>query len=197
MPNHDPLSKNNYQNGFAMIEVLVTAVILAIGISGLGVLLLRAIQGTQDSAQQSQAIWMVQDYVGRIRANPEGARQSLYELTTYPDCTVKPTMCADHIFEGTEVDGNVCPPTAMAEYDTWITVCGLEDSIYDSPSDFIVNSQLGSFCTLNHATRSSNPRTGALDCVQYNVSLTWDIQVNQNASNTTKTNSYSIIVEVN
>ncbi len=44
------------EHGFAMIEALVTALIVAIGVSGVGVLLMRAIQGTQDSAQLSQTL---------------------------------------------------------------------------------------------------------------------------------------------
>lgn len=68
----------NKQTGFAMIEIMVTVVIIAIAISGMGLLLLRAVQGTQDSAQLSQGMWIVQDYVGRIRANPDGAKGGFY-----------------------------------------------------------------------------------------------------------------------
>ncbi len=194
-----PLVKRKHQGGFAMVEVLVTAVIIAIGISGLGVLLMRAIQGTQDSAQQSQAMWMVQDYVGRIRANQVGARYSLYDLTEQPDCAVQPgAMCADYISSGTKVNADTCLPEQMAIFDKWITVCGLEPSVYDSSADFIVNPQIESTCTLTHSGgRSSNEETGAIDCVQYDVSLTWDIRVNNSSSNTGSSNTYSLVVEVN
>ncbi len=186
------------QHGFAMIEVLVTSVIVAIGISGMGVLLMRAIQGTQDSAQQSQAMWMVQDFVGRIRANTEGARRGSYELTT-TDCSVKPAaICADTFIGGTKQNAATCNDIQMATFDKWITVCGLQDSIYDSPSDFISNPVLSSSCTLN-STRVSTD-SGSVDCIRYNVQLTWDTRIKKGsatASERINKNTYSTIVELN
>jgi len=186
------------QHGIAMTEVLVSAVIMAIGISGLGILLLQALQGTQDSAQQSQAIWMVQDYAGKIRANGAGARRGGYALSTQPDCAIEPAICADHLDRsGDPADAADCGPDTMATYDTWITMCGLEDGIYDSPADFLVNSQMTSTCTLQHASRSTNETTGANDCIQYTVGITWDIRDNKDASNTDSTKTYSLVVELN
>ncbi len=199
---------NNRQRGFALIEVLVTAVIVAIGISGLGVLLMRAIQGTQDSAQHTQAMWIVQDFVGRIRANAIGARKGDYVLaaTNASFCAnSRPAqICADY-FDGTPKAASNCTETPMAIFDTWVTVCGMtvrldpnaagydpEDNIFDSPSEFIINPVLTSACTQNHLTRVSTSG-GGLDCIQYVVTLNWDTRITDRVAS----NSYSMVVELN
>ncbi len=193
------LKHSKTQRGFAMIEVLVTAVIIAIGVSGLGVLLMRAIQGTQDSAMQSQAMWIVQDFVGRIRANPVGAREGGYVVTgAVADCTVKPAaICADYYDNGL-INAATCNASEMAVFDKWISVCGLNNDIYDSPSDFVVNPVLQSTCTLTSARVSTG--TGLPDCVRYNIELEWDtrtVKSSTNASERVQKNTYTTIVEVN
>ncbi|EAT11139.1 type IV pilus modification protein PilV [Bermanella marisrubri] len=196
------------QSGFAMVEVLVTAVVVAIGISGMGVLLLKSLQGTQDNAQRSQAMWIVQDFVGRIRANSVGARAGYYVVNAQPDCTVEPAkMCADHRDEDDNlVQGAVCDPEnyttndgdEMAIYDKWITACGTNDDIYTSPADFMGNPQLISRC-IETSSRISTP-TGNQDCVKYQIDFTWDTRIKQsgaNAEDRVYSNSYSEVVEVN
>lgn len=187
------------QSGFALIEVLVTSVIFAIGISGMGVLLLKTIQATQDNAQRSQGMWVVQDFVGRIRANPEGAKAGGY-VTTGVDCgTDRPAtsaMCADHVINNVKVAGANCSPADMAAFDVWVTMCGFDDptptdpndKIFDSPAEFLVNSVLTSTCDV------------AAGCVQYSVNLTWSSKITKGDSDEAKRineNNYSMIVELN
>lgn len=187
------------QLGFAMIEVMVTVAIITIGVSGMGVLLMRAIQGTQDSAQQSQAMWIVQDYVGRMRANPEGARARYYELDPITiDCITKPKMCAETYQGMAEVPAAVCSVSEMAIFDNWISTCGLSTTIYDSASDFVVNPALTSTCTANSARVSSE--SNQPDCVQYEVELTWETKITKGSSvedERINQNDYSLVVEFN
>ena len=191
------------QSGFALIEVLVTAVIVAIGVSGLGVLLMRAIQGNQDSAQQSQAIWMVQDVVGRIRANSTGARGYGYVISGQTDCNQAPTYCADHYkvntdgSGGTTVAASICTPTQMAAYDVWITVCGINSGVYDSPSDFMIDPRITAQCTFQGRSRIT---PGTQDCVQYTINLNWSTRLRQGSADADERihrNNYSTVVEVN
>ncbi|NVK38521.1 MAG: type IV pilus modification protein PilV [Gammaproteobacteria bacterium] len=200
-----PLMKK--ASGFAMVEVMVTVAIITIGISGMGLLLLRAIQGTQDSAQQSQAMWIVQDFVGRMRANPEGARGGFYVLAPENiDCTTPPNnLCAETYQGNAEVAASNCTvdpnaPTVntMATFDNWISTCGLSTTIYDSPSDFVINPQLTSVCTAT-STRAST-YTKQPDCTQYQVTLTWQTKLNKESKTEeerTNQNEYSMIVEFN
>lgn len=189
------------QLGFAMIEVMVTVAIITIGVSGMGVLLMRAIQGTQDSAQQSQAMWIVQDYVGRMRANPEGARAQYYELdpsTISCDPADRPKMCAETYQGMAEVPAEVCSVSEMAIFDNWISTCGLSTTIYDSASDFVVNPALTSTCTATSARVSSE--SNQPDCVQYQVNLTWETKITKGSSveeERINQNDYSLVVEFN
>lgn len=183
------------EKGFAMIEALVTALIVAIGISGVGVLLIRAIQGTQDSAQQSQAMWIVQDFVGRMRANTIAAKTGDYVVDANIDCDTLPSaMCAAYFDTGisTSANTNDCTATEMATYDKWITVCSIHDGVFDSPSDFMVSPALTSTCSLSDIT------TG--ECIQYNIQLDWVTKLTKGSTieaERTNSNSYSMIVEVN
>ncbi len=192
---------NKQQHGFALVEVLVTSVIIAIGVSGLGILLMRVIQGTQDSAQQSQAMWMVQDYVGRIRANRDGAHRGDYALSTTDAtfCDNPPAqICAEYYNNGSEVSANICGSTAMATFDKWITVCGIASGIYDSPADFIVNPRITSTCSDTIPRVSTNK--GTPDCIQYEVTLSWDTRIakaSNQASERIQKNTFSTVVELN
>jgi type IV pilus modification protein PilV len=195
------MSIKNRQNGFALIEVLVASVIIAIGVSGLGILLMRVIQSTQDSAQQSQAMWIVQDYVGRIKSNTQGARLGLYELNAIPStyCDTPPNpVCVEHFKDGAEVAAVNCTPPQMAAFDTFLTVCGISPEIFDSASDFMLNPTLLSRCS-NKINRQS---TGAAvqDCVQYSITLTWDTRIaktSAEAAERIQENSFTTVVELN
>lgn len=179
---------NRKQAGLAMIEVMVTVLIVTIAVSGMGLMLLRAIQATQDSSQKSQAMWIVEDYVGRMRANPEGARGGFYALIPEDiDCEDPPAeLCAETYKDGAEVAASDCRideaaqgVNKMATFDKWISTCGLSPSIYDSPSDFILNPTLTATCTRT-SVRASN-YTGNDDCIQYLVSLKWQTRLTQGA----------------
>lgn len=192
-------STHSKQHGFAMVEVLVTAVILAIGISGMGVLLLKTIQGTQDNAQRSQGMWIVQDLVGRIRANPDGAKLNGYIVAANPNCGSEPLkMCADYINNGVEVAGVDCEPLEMAAYDVWVTMCGFDDppagspddKIFDTPAEFVAAPVLTSTCNLVSGT----------SCLQYTVDLTWTTRIAVGAAaaeDRINKSSYTMVVELN
>jgi type IV pilus modification protein PilV len=199
-----PITTGSKQRGFAMMEALVTAVVVAIAISGVGVLLLKSIQATQDSSQLSQGMWVVQDLVGRMRANSTAIRSGDYlGITNLDNCDNPPLkMCASHRINNAYQDGDTdCSTTDMATYDNWITVCSLEVSIidedepdnliFDSPSDFLSNPVLTNTCLI----------PGELGgCVKYLVDLTWNTKLKKGSTQVaerTNTNNYSMIIEVN
>lgn len=57
------------QNGFSLIEVLVALLVLAIGLLGVLVMQARGLQLNQAGYMQSQAMFMAEDIVERIRSN--------------------------------------------------------------------------------------------------------------------------------
>ncbi len=203
----------NKQSGFAMIEVMVTVVIIAIAISGMGLLLLRAVQGTQDSAQLSQGMWIVQDYVGRIRANPDGARGGFYVMDSNDlVCDTPPQLlCADTYKQPSAnragspfpaADCSVNPSVnPMAVYDNWMTTCSLHSGIsalYDSPANFIASKRLVSEC-ITTSSRVSTV-TNLPDCVEYRITLSWKTKLTRESSESserTYDNEYSAVVGLN
>lgn len=188
-----------HQTGFAMVEVLVTAIVFAIGVAGIGVLLLKTVQGTQDSAQRSQGMWIVQDLVGRMRANPTGARNRAYEDTIdKDDCdeAFAGAVCADHVNASQAVtDAVTCTSDQMASYDIRTTMCGIVNTsegakVFDSPAEFLINPRLVSVC--------NTPGTGK--CQLYTVSLAWSTKVAQGVDgegDQVNESTYSMVVEFN
>ncbi len=58
-----------HQNGFGLIEILVALLILAIGLLGMASLQTASLQQTTGSQARTQAIFLAEDIVERIRAN--------------------------------------------------------------------------------------------------------------------------------
>ena len=58
--------------GFSMIEVLITLLLIAIGVLGMVALQGRSIGYTQDSIQRNTAATLANDLMEQIRANPTG-----------------------------------------------------------------------------------------------------------------------------
>ncbi|WP_457980103.1 type IV pilus modification protein PilV [Ectopseudomonas composti] len=70
-------------NGFSLIEVLITMVLLTVGILGLVAMQGRGIQLTSDSLARNNAAMLATELLEKIRANPEGLTE--FELTELPD----------------------------------------------------------------------------------------------------------------
>lgn len=81
------------QNGFSLIEVLVTLLLISIGIIGLVAMQGRAIQYTQDSVQRNQAAMLTSDLFELIKANP--SEISSYSFDSLPPAATDPTSCIE------------------------------------------------------------------------------------------------------
>ena len=73
------------QSGFTLIEVLVTFLIIAIGLLGLGALQLNTMNNSFETYQRALVASIVEDMAARIRLNPVGAIQGEYFLTPPSD----------------------------------------------------------------------------------------------------------------
>ena len=60
------------QRGFTLIEVTVATLVLAIGILGVAAMQLTGTRSNQAALARTQAIYLAQDMLERIRANPRG-----------------------------------------------------------------------------------------------------------------------------
>lgn len=86
----------NKPNGFSMIEILVTLLLLTVGILGMLALQGRTLSYTQDSIQRNTAAALANDLMELIRANPAGlpASSGFYKASgsAFPDL---PNSCAN------------------------------------------------------------------------------------------------------
>ena len=78
------------QDGFSMIEVMVSLVILLFGILGLVGMIVVSQRAETESYQRSQALLLMQDMVGRIRSNRNVA--PCYAISSDPANAATPFM---------------------------------------------------------------------------------------------------------
>jgi len=100
------------QNGFSLIEVLVSTLVLTVGILGVAAMQMMSFQTNQSAYMRSQAVYLAQDMLDRIRANPDGYRNTtVYNavdtdngstIPGSPNCIATPAGCS---------------PTQMAQQD--------------------------------------------------------------------------------
>jgi type IV pilus assembly protein PilV len=81
--------------GFTMIEILVTVVVIAVGLLGLGALHVRVQQAELEAYQRIQALTLLSDMVDRINANRQTA--PCYAFTTAGGVPYLGTPGASHL----------------------------------------------------------------------------------------------------
>jgi type IV pilus assembly protein PilV len=94
------------EQGFTLIEVLVTLLIIAIGLLGLASLQVNTLKSQLETYQRAQAMLLVQDMVNRLRVNTLAARSgdypngSEYGLLDSDDiCPTVPTVAENDLCE--------------------------------------------------------------------------------------------------
>ena len=92
------------QGGFSLIEVLVSALILSIGLVGVAGLQAMSLKNNQSAYMRSQASAMAYDLADRMRTNVAAANSGMYD----------PTAAAVHASCSTTVG---CSPQQMAQND--------------------------------------------------------------------------------
>jgi len=69
------------EDGFTLIEVLVSLLILSVGLLGLATLQVVGLQNTQGGAQRVRAAFLAYDISDRMRSNPAAVTAGSYNLT--------------------------------------------------------------------------------------------------------------------
>ena len=128
--------KPSGQHGFAMIEVLISVVILSVGLLGLAGLQVVGMKGTQHAGMKMQATLLTQSLLEKIRANPNGD----YEQTI--DCSnALPKDC-----------GSVqCGVDQLAAYDLYRVQCGTKSGgqLLGGISSLLVNGKIVVNCPVS------------------------------------------------
>jgi len=78
--------------GFTIVEVLVSMVILAIGVLGLGVMQITSLQNTQGGQMRSQATILAYDMIDTMRTNSPSVTSGAYNIG-FADETPAATEC--------------------------------------------------------------------------------------------------------
>ena len=111
------------QQGFSLIEVLISMIIFMVGILGVIGMQGQAFRVTHDNMQRYQAAWLSYELLERVRLNPDGLRLAtgnyqaeLDEMTNDRDayCITPPAP---------QCIGQSCSVAQMVAYDVFDLVC--------------------------------------------------------------------------
>lgn len=112
------------QQGFNIIEAMVAAVVLAVGLLGVAGLQLSGLRANQGSYFRSQASAVMLDMIERIHNNRLGADTGAYAQFTTANCAAPPTICAAES-GGANPPATGCNAAQMATYDRYVVFCGV------------------------------------------------------------------------
>ena len=97
--------------GFTLLEVLVAAVILALGLLGMASVHTISQRHNHSAYLRSQAVLQIYDISDRMRANPVALQAGAFDAVTPPAGTPPAVNCK------TAPDG--CTPAELATFDIW------------------------------------------------------------------------------
>ncbi|MBF0470751.1 MAG: type IV pilus modification protein PilV [Gammaproteobacteria bacterium] len=110
------------QAGFTLIEVMVAAVIVSIGMFGIAALQLNGLHAVSSSGNRAQVNLLMDTLIEMMQANPTGVTNGNYQATLDSTMTIPIfTECAEYYSGSSNVSATSCTPAALAAYDvnTW------------------------------------------------------------------------------
>ncbi|MCG8488062.1 MAG: type IV pilus modification protein PilV [Chromatiales bacterium] len=113
-----------------LIEVLVAAVVIGIGLMGVAALQVAALQGSSNAQYRSKATDIISNLSDRIRANPDGIVDYVSAAGgANCDASTPLDICAMAPDANTTAGVSACSPTQLAAYDLWEVRCDLEEDL--------------------------------------------------------------------
>ncbi len=107
---------HSYRNGFSMIEVLVSILVLALGVIGAAGMQLHALRTNQQSGFQSAAVQLASELADKMRANDSQMRQ---------DDSANPFLAIDYHADAEPQQPSKlcfaegCDPAELADFDIY------------------------------------------------------------------------------
>ena len=98
------------QSGFTLIEILTAIVVFSIGLIGLGFLMTSAVRSNHVGFQHTQASFVAESILDRMRANMIGVWNNNYNGTFSAATATPGNLCGA---------GSPCNAAAVATRDTW------------------------------------------------------------------------------
>jgi len=117
-----PRFLHKHSNGFTLVEVLVTIVVVSIGLLGLAGLQINGLRANMSSETRSKATLLASDIVERMRANLAGVDANAYSniMVDTASCAAPASLCGN-TSAGVAVN---CTALEMSAFDTWVWGCG-------------------------------------------------------------------------
>ena len=119
-----PISIQNIKRmasqGFTLVEVLVSLVILAVGLLGLAMLQTTGLRNNTNSYSRTQATYLAYDLVDRMRANAVGFSAGNYFVSNTGAISIVGTSsysCNQSTSPTCACDTGACSSSALAQYD--------------------------------------------------------------------------------
>ena len=103
------------QNGFSMIEVLASLLVVGVGLLGLSGLQIASVKGTNNAHSRNVATNLAMELSERMRANQAGVDGGFYE-NDVSCASNEPTQCKSAAF---------CSPQQIARIDVQEVMCGI------------------------------------------------------------------------
>ena len=135
---HREMDVMKRQRGVGLVEVLVTFLVLSIGLLGLASMQRATVKENFDTAQRSQSMWLVQELIERMRANPDGLASgyTVAAGVVNGDCSAPAKFCSNHHYDGASkvAAATDCSADEMAASDVWEVYCGYQNADVTSNS---------------------------------------------------------------
>lgn len=146
------------RNGFTLVEVLVTLLVLSIGLLGIEKLLLVSSRANDSAYLRTQATALAYSILDSMRANRQSAVSGGYSVTSSTTLTDPGVTCS--------TAGSPCDSATIAQYDLWQWKNDLTTDL--GPSG------VGTIATAN----VTDPLTGTTD-VTATITVQWNDSVAQ------------------
>ncbi|PID48716.1 MAG: type IV pilus modification protein PilV [Proteobacteria bacterium] len=107
------------QAGLNLLEVLIAALVLSVGMLGLAGLQLASLKTAQNTTSKQQATLLINELLERMRSNRAGALAGDYEINN--------ASCAGGSLVAVNCRAQACTAKELATYDLKETLCGAWD----------------------------------------------------------------------
>jgi type IV pilus modification protein PilV len=109
--------KKNCQQGFSLIEVLVTTVVFATGLLAIAGLQLSGIKNAHNALMETQARYIATSLLNKIRDNPDG-------LSTYVTAAISCSTTPSPNCISTTASTTACSAVNLAKSEKYQAICG-------------------------------------------------------------------------
>lgn len=110
-----------YSKGTTLLEVLIAAVILGIGLLGIAALQMTSLQGSANSEYRGRASDLAWTLTDRMRANLPAISSYISPVASATLCDNEPTRCA--MIPGSTTPPSSCNAIQVAAWDLWEVRC--------------------------------------------------------------------------